>query len=94
MAFKIILGEHYISYEVACTIFGVEPLDLRRTQLCYKFSRKDLKKVNTLFDKNQQTTVTRSKPSLVKEYKCRTSRFEKSSVPYLSKLLNKEARRI
>ena len=93
MAFKIILGEHYINYEVACTILGVEPLYLRRTQLCYKFSRKDLKKSNTLFTKNHQTTVTRSKPNLVKEYKCRTSRYEKSSIPYLSKLLNNEPTR-
>ena len=37
-ALKIILGESYISYEVACTLLGVEPLELRRTQLGLKGS--------------------------------------------------------
>ena len=87
-AFKIILGPDYIDYEVACTIFGVEPLELRRVQLCLKFAKKDLKKPNTIFTKIQKTSQTRSVPKLVKEHQCRTSRFEKSSIPYLSKLLN------
>ena len=89
-AFKIILGPHYINYEVACTIFGVEPLELRRIQLCVKFSKRDLKKPNTIFTKTQQFNQTRSKPKVVKEFQCRTRRFEKSSIPYLSKLLNTE----
>ena len=32
---RIILGEGYISYDVACT----KPLDLRRSQLCLKFAK-------------------------------------------------------
>ena len=87
-AFKIILGPDYIDYEVACTIFGIEPLELRRVQLCLKFAKKDLKKPNTIFTKIQKTSQTRSVPKLVKEHQCRTSRFAKSSIPYLSKLLN------
>ena len=89
-AFKIILGPSYINYDVACTILGVEPLELRRIQLCVKFSKKDIKRQNTLFTKIQKPCQTRSS-ALVKEYHCRTRRFEKSSIPYLSKLLNKEA---
>ena len=44
IAFKIILGDDYISYDVACTLLGVEPLELRRTQLCFIFPRKILKR--------------------------------------------------
>ena len=87
-AFKIILGKSYIEYEVACTLLNTEPLELRRYQLCVKFSKKDLKKANTLFTINQQANSTRAKPKVVKDYLCRTTRFQKSSLPYLSKLLN------
>ena len=89
-SFKIILGESYISYEVACTILGAEPLDLRRAQLCLKFAKKDVKKTDTLFQKPERTTKTRSKEMPVVEPKCRTSRYQKSSIPYLSRLLNRE----
>ena len=90
-AFKIILGESYISYEVACTLLGVEPLELRRTQLCLKFAKKDIKKDNTLFQKPEKSLRTRSKQMTVIEPKCRTSRHKKSSIPYLSRLLNSVA---
>ena len=89
-SFKIILGESYISYEVACTILGAEPLELRRAQLCLKFAKKDFKKTDSLFQKTEKTTKTRSKQMPVIEPKCRTSRFEKSSIPYLSRILNRE----
>ena len=88
-SFKIILGESYISYEVACTILGTEPLELRRAQLCLKFAKKDVKKTHSLFQKTEKTTITRSKQLLAVEPKCRTSRFEKSSIPYLSRILNR-----
>ena len=89
-SFKIILGESYISYEVACTILGAEPLDLRRAQLCHKFAKKDIKKTNTLFKRSEKTPKTRTKEMTVVEPKCRTCRYQKSSIPYLSRLLNKE----
>ena len=88
IAFKIILGEHFQSYDVACTLFGVEPLELRRTELCLNFAKKDIKKDTSVFSKNHEESRTRRKPDLVKEFKCRTKRFEKSSLPYLSRLLN------
>ena len=90
-AFKIILGESFISYEVSCTIFGAEPLEIRRTQLCKIFAKRDLKKADTLFQKSEKITKTRSKQIHVIEPKCRTTRFEKSSIPYLSRLLNSES---
>ena len=64
-AFKVILVPNYINYEVACTLLNTEPLELRRTQLCIKFAKKDIKKSNTLFIKNQQANTTRTKPKVV-----------------------------
>ena len=90
-AFRILLGDNYISYDVACTLLGVEPLDLRRRQLCLNFSKKDLKKDNTIFKKCPVMPQTRRVPKLVQEFLCRTHRYENSSLPYLSKLLNKQA---
>ena len=92
MLVKIILNENYLDYETACTIFGVEPLEFRRIQLCINFAKKDIKKDNTIFTKVKTISKTRRTPKLVKEYKCRTRRYEKSSMPYLSKLLNKQPR--
>ena len=89
VAFKIILGENFLNYDVACTLFGVEPLELRRVDLCLKFAKKELKKDNSIFVKQQDEGRTRRKPEKVKEIKCRTKRFQNSSLPYLSRLLNK-----
>ena len=91
-ALYIILDKNYVNYEMACTISGLEPLDVRREKLCLSFSKKNLKSNEPLFEKVKQNENIRSKSAnkkyLVKEYKCRTARFEKSSLPYLAKLLN------
>ena len=89
-AFHIILAESYTDYEVACTLLNTEPLEYRRQKLCLKFAKKDVKKESTLFSKVSKPINTRRKPKLVHEYKCRTSRFRKSSLPYLSRLLNSQ----
>ena len=87
-AFHVILNENYTNYEVACASLGVDPLESRRERLCVKFANKDFKSPRTLFNKTTKFTNTRAKPLKVKEFKCRTARFEKSPLPYLSKLLN------
>ena len=89
-ALRIILDQSYISYDVACTILAIEPLYLRRTQLCINFAKKDLKREQSLFIKAPKNNATRSVPKLVKEFRCRTKRFQNSSMPYLSKLLNNQ----
>ena len=88
-AFKIILENSYLDYETACTLLSVEPLEFRRSQLCIKFAKKDLKKPNTLFRKVENVTKTRGYSKLVHEYTCRTSRYQISSMHFLSRLLNK-----
>ena len=87
-ALRIILDDHYTTYEEVCSLYSVEQLEKRRLKLCLNFAKKDIKRDKSMFQK-PTTTNTRSKPTLVKEFTCRTKRFEKSSLPYLSKLLNK-----
>ena len=87
-AFKIILENDYIDYETACTLLCVEPLEFRRIQLCLNFAKRDFKKDETIFTRTCFQPNTRAKPKQVKEFRCRTSRYQKNSVPYLSRLLN------
>ena len=89
-ALYIILDRHYISYEVACALSGLEPLAMRREKLCLNFAKKNLKSNDSLFTRVTKNANTRSKNNLVMEYKCNTKRFERSSLPYLSKLLNQQ----
>ena len=89
-ALRIILDQNYINYEVACTIFSIEPLYLRRIQLCINFAKTDLKRKQSLFLKAPNNSLTRRVPKLVKELKCRTKRYQNSSMPYLSKLINNQ----
>ena len=87
-AFHIILDGDYDSYQHACSVLVVETLEARRNKLCNKFVKKEVKKERSIFTKIVKTTNTRAKPSLVIEFKCRTTRFEKSALPYLSRLVN------
>ena len=87
-AFHIILDDGYVSYEVACTLLGTEPLEYRREQLCINFAKKDIKREQTIFTKTLLTTNTRRPRPEVKKITCITKRYQKSSLPYLSKLLN------
>ena len=89
-AFKVILENSYTDYYTACTLLNVEPLYFRRIQLCINFAKRELKKENSLFSKVKTQSKTRSRTKQVKEYKCRTRRYQNSSMPYLSRLLNKD----
>ena len=52
------------------------------------FKRKNLKSDNCLFKKVNKNVNTRQSTKLVSDYKCRTSKYRKSSIPYLARLLN------
>ena len=86
-ALYVILDSNYNNYENACAITGLTPLKQRREQICLKFARKNLKQKDSLFKKENISLNLRRKER-VKEYFCRTRRFERSPLPYLSKLLN------
>ena len=89
VAFKIILRDRYISSEFSCNNFNTTTLANRREKLCLNFAKKSLKSENSFFSTVKKNIDTRSKQNRVQEYKCRTERYKKSSLPYMAKLLNK-----
>ena len=93
IAMKIILQEGYITYQLACTTLGAETLEKRRTKLCLTFASKNLKSSNSLFTKLKPSVQTRQKSDLVQEYSCNFRRFQRSSLPYMAKLLNENKRK-
>ena len=88
ISFKIILGPAYENYNQACKYLATQSLEDRRLKLCLKFARKNLKSDNCLFKKVVKNVNTRQSSKIVQDYKCRTSRYRKSSIPYLARLLN------
>ena len=92
-ACSIILGKNYHNYEYALTVLGFETLDKRRETLCYKFAEKSYKSehFSSWFVPDKKEINTRRKMKVVKDALTRTARFEKSALPYMTKLLNSEA---
>ena len=88
LAFKIILQTEYVNYHQACEHFSALSLAERRYNLCLKFAKKNLKSENNLFTKLAHNVNTRSTNNLVKEPFCNTTRYKKSSIPYLARILN------
>ena len=88
LAFRIILGQSYSSYSDACALFSTAPLKQRRQNICYKFTTKNIKGENNLFTLTNSNHNLRKRRNLVQEYKCRTARFQRSSLPFLAKLAN------
>ena len=88
-AFKIILQDQYHSYDNACVVLNTQSLKERRIKICLTFAKKELSKEDSIFSKFVQTRVTRfSEKQLVNEIFCNTERHYRSSLPYLSRLIN------
>ena len=93
VAIQIILsnsktGKSEFSYNMGLVILDLEPLDIRRENLCRTFARKTLRsKHSDIFNtrKNQHNTRLKKDYS---ENKCNTKRFYNSPVNYLTRLLN------
>ena len=64
----------------------------RREKLCLKFAIKNLKSDRTLFKKINKPAHLRSKTYIAQEYKCNYDRLQKSSLPYMAKMLNNHHR--
>ena len=89
--FKILLSTNYIDYESACKTLQADTLKDGREKICINLSNKEVKKANQIFTKYTIKKNTRnSNKKLVEEYQCKTDRFYRSGVPYLSRLLNKK----
>ena len=75
----------------------MESLEDRRTRLCSKFAKNCLKndKMKKLFPlaKTNHQMKTRAKEKF-KVHHAKTSRYQKSAVPFMQSLLNTEAQRI
>ena len=91
IALHIILAEDYISYNSALKTLGLEKLSERRRKLCLTFGKKAQKhpKFSRWF-KPTTKKWSRVKQSKFCKVSCRTARFEKSPLSYLTNLLNKQ----
>ena len=88
IAFRIILNQNYVNYENALKVLKVKTLKDRRVQLCKNFAAKNVKSEYSFFEIKNKTVNTRSSGLKVHEFKCNTARYKKTSLPYLSKLIN------
>ena len=88
-ACHIILGQSYGSYTAALKSLGLEKLSVRRRRICTKFAKKAQKhKKFTRWFRPTPPVTTRNKKPKFYDVVCKTSRFEKSPLSYLTKILN------
>ena len=93
-ALAIILADQFKDYKTALKSTNLEPLDLRRKTLCYKFALKSSKhpKFASWFCLSDEKKInTRTKRERFKPVLARTKRYEKSPIAYLTKLLEMKA---
>ena len=88
LAFRLILRNDYVNYQLACSTFAALTLAERRIQICRKFAFKNLKSQTPLFSPCEMNMRTRNKSKIVKEYRCNTKRYKNSSLPFLCTLIN------
>ena len=81
--------EWEIPYKIGCTLLGIEPLSLRREELCIRFIQKCSQNPmhSDLFTMGQNVN-TRQEKQLYREFTTRTNRFFDSPLCYLTRLLN------
>ena len=75
VALRIILGDDYSSYDVACNAFDISTLSSRRAQLCSNFAIKLFKgpRREQFFTLASQNVNTRNDRKLVKKNTSRTT---------------------
>ena len=89
VACHIILGEKYESYGSAIKSLGLVKLAERRKQICLKFAIRAQKHEKfTKWFKPTPQVITRIKKPKFYSVVCKTARFDKSPLSYLTKLLN------
>ena len=91
----IIFQEGYVSFENALKQANMKTLRIRRMELIAKFSKKAFNsdRFNDWFVKEtpkegEITTRTKQPMRLLKAIPCRTQRYQKSSLPYITRLLS------
>ena len=96
VALKIILGDQYCSYDIACQFFNIDTLSSRRTQLCTNFAVKLYKsgRCFEFFTHPDNSVNTRNEKQLVKENTSRTTRCFNAPHNYLARLVNQNKTKI
>ena len=89
-ALGIILGTRYNGYQNALDTLNLEKLSERRTKLCLSFAKKAFKseKYSSWFAPDKKVYNTRRTVKKLKNVQTRTARLKKSTIPYISQLLN------
>ena len=83
-----ITGKCDFDYAMALVVLAIDPLKERRDKLCLSFANKTLKSRHTdMFHLNGSDHYTRNKTKY-HETKTNTTRFYKSPLNYLTRLLN------
>ena len=93
-AVRLIMGAKYKDYNDDLKRLNLENLEKRRDNLCLKFAKNCLKteKVKGIFKKHESNhKMKKRKTKLFQEKMIKTKRYKNSSIPYMVKLLNKEA---
>ena len=96
VAFRIILADDYMSYDLACSYFGVKKLTERRLELCTNFALKLYKsdKSAEFFSLANPNIDTRQDSPLVIENKVNTKRCYNAPHSYLSRLVNANSQKL
>ena len=89
-ACHIILGDNYSSYKNALKTLCLDPLSVRRDELCLKFAKKAEKhpKHSKWFVPNDNDVNTRQIKTKYKEVLAKHSRLQKSPISFLTDMLN------
>ena len=85
----IVTGQTEFSYDRMCALMGVKPLYIRRQELCQRFSVKTASsecRHSDMFQLQKSGYNTRS--DNYREHLCKTTRFYKSALPFLTRTLN------
>ena len=91
-AVRVIYGSNYVSYFKALQDLGMDSLAERREKMCLKFAKNCLKINNMkyLFPRYLSKCSMKTRNSLkYVENKSQTSRYQKSAVPSMQRMLNK-----
>ena len=87
----IILKDDYISFQNALKKTGLKSMAQRRWDMIFRFAKKSEKsdKFSDWFVKSEQSLNKRIKPKSTYKYvTCRTNRYERSSLPVLTKAVS------
>ena len=86
----IILGKDYVSYSQALRTLKIESLEQRRNKLCLKFALKAEKheKFKNWFKPSSKKVDTRSSVKKYCEAKANHTRFYKSPINFITRMLN------